>query len=105
MNININTDKLKEEIEKFKILNKSLKDRFSSIVKENEDLKEYYDSKTSKKLNDQFISFKTELSNYIDRNDKYIDYLQKVVNEGYVEFEEKEKELIEKNISVDIGGV
>ena len=101
MNININIDKLKEEIEKFRILNNNLKTRYSSIVKENEDLKEYYDSKTSKNLNEQFISFKTELKDYIDRNDTYINYLQEVVNEGYVEFEEEENRLIEKNISID----
>jgi len=101
MNININTDKLKEEIEKFRLLNKNLKERYSSVVKENEDLKEYYDSKTSKKLNDQFANFKTELLAFIDRNDTYINYLQRVVNEGYVEFEEKENELIDKNINVD----
>ena len=101
MEININTDKLKEEIEKFRVLNNNLKQRYSAVVKENEDLKEYYDTRTSKKLNEEFDTFKSNLSNYIDRNDTYIDYLQRVVNEGYTEFEENENELIDKNINVD----
>ena len=101
MNININTDKLKEEINKFTELNNNLKNRRTIIFKENEDLKEYYDSKTSKRINTEFDAFKKELEEYIEKNDRYINYLQKVVDEGYTEFEENENKLIDENISVD----
>ena len=101
MNININTEKLNEEIIKLTELNNNLKDRRTLIFRENEDLKEYYDTRTSKKINTEFEMFKKELDEYINKNDRYIAYLKKVVEEGYTEFEEDENRLIDEKISVE----
>ena len=103
MNININTDKLKEEIIKLTNLNNNLKNRRTQIIKENDDSKEFYESKTSKRINEEFETFKKELEDYINKNERYISYLQKVVDEGYTEFEDNENKLIDEKISVDWG--
>ena len=103
MNINIDTVKLKEEILKLTNLNNNLKNRRTQIIKENDDSKEFYETKTSKRINEEFETFKKELEDYINKNERYISYLQKVVDEGYTEFEDNENKLIDEKISVDWG--
>ena len=101
MNINIDTEKLQEQITKFEEVNKNLKEEFENDLTKNTNLKDYWDSKNATSVYEDFDDFKTSTENYISKNEEYIDYLKTIVKQGYVDFEDEANEEIDTKISVD----
>lgn len=101
MNIYIDSEKLKEEIEKFKVLNTDMNILFSNIKKETETLKEYWDTKTSLNVFNEFSNFYNDLENIKSKNDEYINFLNNVVNSSYLESNEITNKLIDEKISIE----
>lgn len=101
MNIYIDSEKLKDEIEKFKALNTDMNILFSNIKKETETLKEYWDTKTSLNVFNEFSNFYNDLENIKSKNDEYINFLNNVVNSSYLESNEITNKLIDEKISIE----
>ncbi len=101
MNINIDTEKLSEQITKFEEVNNKLKEEFEKDLNNNTNLKEYWDSKNATSVYEDFDDFKTSTESYISKNEEYIEYLKNIVKEGYIDFEDEANEEIDKKISVD----
>jgi len=101
MNININTEKLLEQVEKLEKAKDSLNTLFSDAVKENTVLNEDYRSDTSKIIDEEFKRFDGAAKEYIEKLDSYINYLKDIVSDSYINYEINENKLIDENIATN----
>ena len=100
-NINIDTDKLLEQIEKLEKQREALYTIFVNSVKENKTLNEDWQSDTSKVVDDEFVRFDTAAQQYLEKIDSLINYLKDVVSDSYIEYEQVENKLIDDNIATN----
>ena len=100
-NINIDTDKLLEQIEKLEKQKQSLTDLFNNSVNENKKLNEDWSSDTSKVVDEEFVRFDTAAQQYIEKIDSLINYLKDKVSDSYIEYENVENKLIDENIATN----
>ena len=101
MNIGIDTEKLNAQIDKLQRTRNNLEATFQNINKETNDMKDYYESKTSTVVYDEFDRFSKAATDYIDDLDSYITYLKTVVNQSYIDYEDKENQLIDDNLATN----
>ncbi len=101
MNVNIDTNKLLEQIEKLEKEKNSMKELLDSSVKEQKELEDYWQSETSKKVDEEFKEFDEVRQEYTELVDGIIQYLKNVVVNNYVNYENKENELIDDNIATN----
>ena len=99
MSVNIDTEKLLEEINKEEKENKALSELMDSSIKEQKELKDYWSSESSKKVDEEFQEFDEARQEYTELMNGIIKYLRKVVVNDYVNYENKENELIDSNIA------
>ena len=100
-NINIDTEKLLEEIEKLQKARDSIKEIFETSVKDNQVLNDDWSSDTSKVVDDEFKRFDIAQKDYIAKIDTLIEYLKDVVTDSYIDYEAQENKLIDENIATN----
>lgn len=101
LNINTDTDKLLEQIEKLEKVKKDLTDIFGNSVNENKKLNEDWQSDTSKVVDEEFVRFDTAAQQYLEKIDSLINYLRDIVSDSYIEYENVENKLIDENIATN----
>lgn len=99
-NVKINSELLNAEIEKLENVGKDIENLIANIRKENENLKEYWNTRTSEGVFTDFTVFYDILNDVKDTNDRDIDFLKNTVSDNYVNYEEKTDTLVDSNISI-----
>ena len=100
-NINIDTEKLLEEIDKLQEARDSMNELFEASVNENKILNEDWSSDTSKVVDEEFKRFDDAQKEYITKIDTLIEYLKDVVTDSYIDYETQENKLIDENIATN----
>ena len=95
-NINIDTEKLSEEVTNIKNVSSQLDQICEALKRENETLKDYWNSKTSENVFTSFQEFYKALENARDTFKKDSEFLESVVNKNYIAEEEYLKKEEEK---------
>jgi uncharacterized protein YukE len=101
VNINIDTDKLLEEISKLETQREALNNIFTNSTQEIKALDEDWQSDTSKVVDEEFVRFDTAANEYIEKIDSLINYLKDIVTDSYIEYETVENKLIDENIATN----
>jgi uncharacterized protein YukE len=99
MNLNIDTNALLEEVEKIRAKRERLNEIYTSLKKNNEVLKDNWNSKTSEVVFTNFEDFYTGFQNQLDNLQNDIDFLNALI-EKYKEFESKNSQVIDEKITV-----
>ena len=99
-NINIDTDRLTEEIEKIRNVNQNFEEIFSEIRKNTEGLKDYWKTRTSESVFTSFEQFYKSLENVVATFKKDIEFLENVVKSSYIEEEEGINRLVDDKIAM-----
>lgn len=98
-NINIDTEKLTEQIAKLKTVTKSFEQIFTRVKNDTNLLKEYWDSATSESVFESFEEFYNAVENVKQTFQKDIEFLEKTVNGSYIENNEGTNKLIDENFA------
>ena len=101
MKANIDTNKLLEQIDKLEEEKKLLSELLDTSVKEQKELEEYWSSETAKNVNEEFKEFDAVRLEYTELLEGIIEYLRHIVVSNYVDYENKENELIDSNIATN----
>ena len=101
MTVGIDTEKLNAQISKLESTKKDLESLFQNVEKDTNNLKEDWESNGSEKVYEEFNRFNLASKDYIADLGVYIDYLKNVVNQSYIDYENKENELIDENIATN----
>ena len=99
--IDIDTEKLLEQIGKLEKVRDFIKEIFENSVQENKNLNDDWSSDTSKVVDGEFVRFSTAAQDYIESLDGYIEYLKNKVTDSYIEYENIENKLIDDNIATN----
>ena len=99
-NVDIDTEKLATEIEKVKKAKGYLKDVLDKIKEENDELKDYWSSKTATSVFEGFEDFYKEYKNDILLLENDIAFLEEVVNKSYQIEDENINKAIDDNIAI-----
>lgn len=99
-NINIDTEKLSQEIEKIRKINENFEDIFSKIKDNTNQLKDCWKTRTSESVFSSFEEFYSSLENVVSTFQKDIEFLEKVVNDNYIEEEKGINQLIDNKIAM-----
>ena len=97
-NININTIKLKENIERLEQRKERIREILSNIEKRVKQTPDYWQSSTSNAILDEFNLLYKEFAKINDSNEKYINFLKNIVTSDYINKENSLNELIDSNI-------
>lgn len=100
MSVGIDTAKLQEEINKIRQIDEEMENLKNNIKKDTEDLKLFWNTKTSESVQESFQEFYNDLENLNIKNDLFASYLERVVNDQYITSENKTNKLIDDNIAV-----
>ena len=105
MNIEINTEKLREQIEILKMIDKRINLTCASIMLDTDDLRinDYWRSKTATDVYESMDDFDTILKEYSKCMNTVIDYLSDTVSLAYEVNEEDTNRLVDSNIDVTVG--
>ena len=98
-NINIDTEKLTEQIAKLKTVTKNFEQIFTRVKNDTNLLKEYWDSATSESVFESFEEFYNAVENVKQTFQKDIEFLEKTVNGSYIENNEGTNKLIDENFA------
>ena len=98
--IDIDTDQLEAELNKIKEIKKKLDDVFQSIQKDTNELNDYWDSKTSKKVQDDFIEFYKKVEKTKNNIASDIAFLENTVMAKHDKEMERENTIIDERIAV-----
>ena len=98
-NLKIDTKLLSQEVEKIKTKRNRLQEIFEALKKDNEQLKDNWNSKTSDIVYDNLIDFYKGYQEQLNNLQNDIDFLEALI-EKYTEFEEKNYKEIDENIAI-----
>ena len=98
--VKINSELLDVEIANLESVGKDIESLISRIRSENENLKEYWSTRTSDGVFTDFNIFYNILDGVKETNDQDIGFLKNVVSSNYVNYEEKTDTLVDDNISI-----
>lgn len=98
-NINIDTEKLNEQIAKLKTVTKNFEQIFSKVKNDTNLLKEYWDTTTSESVFESFEEFYNAVENVKQTFQKDIEFLENTVNSSYIEQNEGTNKLIDENFA------
>lgn len=101
MAVGIDTEKLNAQIEKLSQTKTDLDNLFKNVETETNNLKEDYESNGATVVYEEFNRFNSASRDYIDDLGTYIEYLKAVVNQSYIDYEDKENKLIDENIATN----
>jgi len=101
MNIGIDTEKLNAQIDKLEKTKNDIQNSFQTINTETTALKDAYSSNTSEVVYNEFDRFKRAAEDYVEDLEAYINYLKTAVNQSYIDYEDKENQLIDDNIATN----
>lgn len=96
--VNIDTEKLQEEIEKIADIEDDFADLFNIIKNDTENLKEYWKTDTSENVFQDFNNFYTNLENVKNTLNTDIKFLENVVKANYVLEDNTTSDLIDKKV-------
>lgn len=99
-NVNIDTDKLVEEINKIKNVNKEFNEIFKQIKNNTETLKDYWSSMTSESVYSSFETFYTTLDNMENTFNTDVEFLEKTVKENYITEEKEINRIVDDKIAM-----
>jgi uncharacterized protein YukE len=100
MNVDIDTIKLQDEINKLRQIDKEMETLKNDIKKDTEDLKLFWNTKTSESVQESFQDFYNDLENLNIKNDLFASYLERVVSEQYEKSDSETNKLVDDNIAV-----
>ena len=100
MNVGIDSIGLQDQIRKLREIDKEMETLKNNIRKDTEDLKNFWNTKTSDGVQTSFQGFYTDLDNLNTKNELFASYLEKVVNDQYETNESDTNRLIDDNIAV-----
>ena len=100
MNVGIDTVGLREEINELRKIDKEMQELKNNIRKDTEELKSFWNTKTSEVVQEDFQSFYTDLDNLNTKNELFASYLERVVGDQYETNENDTNRLIDDNIAV-----
>ena len=105
MNIEIDTEKLREQIEILKGIDKQINLTCASIMLDTDDLRvnEYWKSKTATDVYESMDDFDTILKEYSKCMNTVIDYLSDTVSLAYEVNQEDTNQLVDSNIDITVG--
>ena len=98
-NLKIDTKLLSQEVEKIKTKKNRLQEIYEQLKKDNEQLKDNWNSKTSDIVYDNLIDFYKGYQEQLNNLQNDIDFLEALI-EKYTEFEEKNYKEIDENIAI-----
>lgn len=98
-NINIDTQKLTEEIAKLKSVNKNFEQIFSKVKSDTTLLKEFWDTRTSESVYESFEEFNKAVENVKQTFQKDIEFLENTVNGSYIAQNEGTNKSIDENFA------
>ena len=101
MAVGIDTEKLNAQIEKLTQAKNDLDTLFKNVETETNNLKEDWESNGATVVYEEFNRFNGASKDYIEDLGTYIEYLKSVVNQSYVDYEDKENKLIDENIATN----
>lgn len=96
----INTELMNVEIAKLKAITLEFEELFSKIENETNALQDYWQTRTSDGVYNDFSIFYKVLENVKLTNEQDVSFLEKVVNASYMNYEAKANELVDRNLSV-----
>lgn len=99
-NIDIDTGKIQEEIQKIKKVKKVFEDLYRQVKGNTESLKDDWISRTSESIFSDFPTFYKAFENSIKDLNNDIEYLEKIVNNKYESNNKATNDLIDKNIAI-----
>lgn len=97
-NIKLDTNKLNEKITELKSRRDEIKEIFENIEAKANTIPDFWQSATSENVLNEFKSIYDEFKAIKESNDKYIDFLEKIVIEDYKSKEDSLGKLIDSNI-------
>lgn len=98
--IDIDTVKLSEQVNIIKDSKVRLEELFGVLKNDNNILKEMWETRTSEGVFDSFEEFYKDVKKIINNLNKDVEFLEKVVNSGYIENVAKTNEQIDNNIAL-----
>lgn len=98
--IKIDTIKLSSEISKLKDAKKTLDELFGIIKKDNQLLRELWETRTSQKVFDSFEDFYKNLETSINNLNHDIEFLENKVNSNYEEKDDHTDYLVDERIAM-----
>ena len=99
-NISIDTNKIKENIEKLKKIKKELEDMNKSLGDETELLKDDWVSNTSESFYSSYPDFQKSFEQLINNIDLDIAYLDTIVNYNYEKIESITNKQVDEKIAI-----
>ena len=97
-NIKLDTNKLNEKITELKSRRDEIKEILENIAAKANTIPDFWQSATSENILNEFKSIYDEFKAIKESNDKYIDFLEKIVIEDYKSKEDSLGKLIDSNI-------
>lgn len=97
-NIKLDTNKLNEKITELKSRRDEIKEILENIEAKANTIHDFWQSATSENILNEFKSIYDEFKAIKESNDKYIDFLEKIVIEDYKSKEDSLGKLIDSNI-------
>lgn len=101
MEILVDSLKLQENINDYTKINDEMKKMLEEIKNKTDNLKDYWDSKTSSQVFEEFDSFFSSLQEKIDKNEENIVFLNDVVKRSYVDLENKKSSEIDDKLTIE----
>lgn len=98
-NLNIDTEKLNTKKEEIKIVLKDLETLFEKIQKETETLKDFWETRTSENVFNNFQEFYKTLENVKTNFRSDISFIEKKVNEQYIKKDNEISTQIDEKIA------
>ena len=99
-NLDIDTNKILDEIQKMKSIKQVFEDLYRQVKKNTEDLKDDWISRTSESVFSDFPTFYEALENSIRDLNNDITYLEKVVKQGYENNNKATNNLVDEKIAM-----
>ena len=100
MSVGIDTVGLKSEIDELRKIDREMLELKKTIRKETEDLKNFWNTKTSEGVQNSFQVFYTDLDNLNTKNELFASYLENVVHDQYETNERDTNRLVDDNVAV-----
>ena len=98
-NLKIDTNALSAEVEKIKAKRERLSEIYDELKKNNEELKDNWNSKTSEVVFNNFEDFYVGYQEQLNNLQNDIDFLNALI-EKYKEFENSNNKVIDENIAI-----
>lgn len=100
MQILVDYLRFQENIDNYIKINDEMKKMLEEIKNKTDNLKDYWDSKTSSQVFEEFNNFSSSFQEKIDKNEENIVFLRDVVKKSYIELENKKSSEIENRLAI-----